>query len=74
MYKDLSPGFADLAVENRRLKSVFLKSIDSIIGWRIVSNVLHKHLGRGICSGSKSYRPLIMFKMSLLQTWYGLSD
>jgi IS5 family transposase len=70
-----NPSFADLAVGNRKIKSQFFAQINSIIDWRAISNLINKHYSRGTsATGQPSYDGLLLFKMGLLQTWYGLSD
>lgn len=45
------------------------------MGWRLLRNIINKHYTKGNNSvGNPSYDGLLLFKMSLLQTWYGLSD
>ncbi|WP_329903867.1 IS5 family transposase [Porphyromonas pogonae] len=70
-------SFAELAVERRRqaTKNNFLHQIDSIVDWRPISNLLNKHCLKGDTPfGASSYRPIMLFKILLLETWYGLSD
>lgn len=70
-----NPSFADLAVASRKIKSQFFAQINTIIDWRPVSTLINKNYSRGLsATGQPSYDGLLLFKMSLLQTWYGLSD
>jgi IS5 family transposase len=70
-----NPSFADLAVANRKIKSQFFVQINLILDWRPISNLINKHYSRGLsATGQPSYDGLLLFKMGLLQTWYGLSD
>lgn len=70
-----NPSFADLAVAGRKIKSQFFAQINPIIDWRPISNLINKHYSRGMsATGQPSYAGLLLFKMGLLQTWYGLSD
>lgn len=43
--------------------------------WGPLSAIINRHYVKG-CSaiGTPAYEGLLLFKMSLLQTWYGLSD
>jgi len=71
------PSFADAIcdVRVRKIKSVFFHQIEQLINWKKVSNIIHKHYTKGHSAvGTPSYDGLLLFKMSLLQTWYGLSD
>ena len=68
-------GFADFMVEKRKIKQEFFNQVNLIVDWRLVSNIINKHYQKGhSATGRPSYDGLVLFKMSLLQTWYGLSD
>lgn len=68
-------GFADLAVQKRKVKSVFFDQVNTIVDWRPISNIINKHYVKGASAvGCPAYPGLMLFKMALLQTWYGLSD
>jgi len=68
-------GFADFMVEKRKIKQEFFNQVNLMVDWRLVSNVINKHYQKvNSATGRPSYDGLILFKMSLLQTWYGLSD
>lgn len=75
MKKEQKLGFADFMVEKRKIKQAFFNQINKLVDWRMVSNIINKHYQKGeSVSGRASYDGLVLFKMSLLQTWYGLSD
>jgi transposase, IS5 family len=68
-------GFADYMVERRKIKQDFFNHVNLIIDWRPISNIINKHYQKGESAvGRPSYDGLVLFKMALLQTWYGLSD
>lgn len=68
-------SYTSYYVEKRKTKRVFLKQIGALIDWEAVTNVLEKHYPTGQSGqGRKAYPPLVLFKMTLLQTWYNLSD
>lgn len=68
-------GFADYMVERRKIKQVFFNQVNLIVDWRLISNIINKHYQKGESAvGRPSYDGLVLFKMSLIQTWYGLSD
>lgn len=74
---DKNPSLADVIcdVRTRKIKSVFFNQINTLIDWRPISNIINKHYSKGLSAvGTPSYDGLLLFKMSLLQTWYGLSD
>lgn len=68
-------SFADMAVAKRKIKSEFFGQIEKIVDWRPISNLINKHYVKGMSvTGKPAYEGLLLFKMCLLQTWYGLSD
>lgn len=68
-------GFADLMTQRRKIKSQFFNQMDLLLDWRPISNIINKHYIKGESAvGAPSYPGLMLFKMALLQTWYGLSD
>lgn len=59
----------------RKIKSTFFNQMDALIDWRMLTNIINKYYTKGNSAvGNPSYDGLLLFKMSLLQTWYGLSD
>lgn len=68
-------SFADISVEKRKVKSEFFEQINKLIDWEEISKAINKHYNKGnSATGRPSYDGLMLFKMTLLQTWYGLSD
>ena len=62
-------------VEQRKTKRTFLKQITQLIDWESVSRTLARYYPTGQSGrGRKAYPALVLFKMTLLQTWYTLSD
>ena len=75
MKKQSHIGFGDMAVSHRRIKSVFFEQMNSLLDWKRIEKVINKHYSKGeSVAGRPSYPGLLLFKMTLLQTWYGLSD
>jgi IS5 family transposase len=75
MEKRQQISFADLAFTKRKINEDFFDEINIIIVWRSIDRVIRKYYNKGeSVVGRPSYEGLILFKMSLLQTWYGLSD
>jgi IS5 family transposase len=66
-------GFMDAAVARRGNGAVeALAEIGRLVDWAAFERVLERvHASR---RGEASYPPLVMFKVLLLQKWYGLSD
>lgn len=75
MKKTASVGFADLAVERRKIKSEFFDQVNKVVDWKPISRLIDAHYRKGTsATGTPAYDGLLLFKMGLLQTWYGLSD
>jgi len=77
MKKQNIPSLADSVVDFRRkkIKKTFFNQINALIDWKKLSAIIDKHYKKGKSAvGTPSYDGLLLFKMSLLQTWYGLSD
>lgn len=69
----LADSICDL--RSRKIKTVFFDQINTLIDWKKTSFIINTYYTRGkSASGSPSYDGLLLFKMCLLQTWYGLSD
>ena len=72
-----TPTLADSICDlrSRKIKKTFFTQINVLINWDKVSKVIDKHYKKGkSATGCPSYDGLLLFKMCLLQTWYGLSD
>ena len=75
MKNEQNIGFADFLTEKRKIKQEFFNQVNLIVDWRPISNIINKHYSKGTSdTGRPSYDGLILFRMTLLQTWYGLSD
>ena len=71
------PSFADIVCDLRikKVKSTFFQQINLIIDWKPIRDIIEKNYERGKNAvGNPSYDGILLFKMCLLQTWYGLSD
>lgn len=69
----LADSFCDL--RTRKIKTTFFTQINTLLDWRKISLIIDKHYQKGkSVTGKPSYDGLLLFKMCLLQTWYGLSD
>ena len=68
-------SFADLSVEHRTVNTPLFDRVNTIVDWQQILKVITKYYQKGkSVDGRESYSPLILFKMLLLQNWYGLSD
>ena len=62
-------------VRYRKIKRTFFNHINTLIDWHTIIGIINKHYPKGKSRTEKpSYHELLLFKISLLQTWYGLSD
>lgn len=72
-----NPTLADSICDlrTRKIKKTFFTQINTLLDWNKISKVIDVHYKRGkSATGCPSYDGLLLFKMCLLQTWYGLSD
>ena len=69
----LADSICDL--RSRKIKKVFFTQMNNLLDWKSISDVIDAHYTKGKSAvGNPSYDGLLLFKMCLLQTWYGLSD
>ena len=72
-YPTLADSICD--TRSRKIKQTFFTQINTLLNWQPIMKVLKQHYRKGkSATGKPSYSGLLLFKMSLLQTWYGLSD
>jgi IS5 family transposase len=73
-----SPGLFGIAdfVVNHRKQATFVDGISAMLDWGRIEKLLKRGLGRSgeITAGAKAYPAIQMFRILLLQQWYGLSD
>ena len=68
-------SFSDLSISGRKIKKQFFNQIDTLIDWGKIETEIKKYYSKGLSAdGRPSYSGLLLFKMSLLQVWYNLSD
>lgn len=69
----LADSFCDL--RTRKIKTTFFTQMNTLLDWEKISSIIGAHYNKGkSATGKPSYDGLLLFKMCLLQTWYGLSD
>ena len=69
----LADSICDL--RTRKIKTTFFSQINTIIDWDRISKIIDTDYSKGTSVvGKPSYDGLLLFKMCLLQSWYGLSD
>jgi len=74
LHKDptLADSICDL--RTRKIKTTFFTQINTLIDWNEISLLIDKDYSRGkSATGKPSYDGILLFKMCLLQNWYGLS-
>jgi len=70
-----SPSFADVFLGQRKVKQTFFSQIDKIIDWNPVRGIIEIAYTKGCKStGRPNNDSMVLFKIELLRTWYGLSD
>ena len=71
------PTFADSLCDlrTRKIKKTFFSQMNTLIDWDSISKIIDSDYSKGKSAvGKPSYDGLLLFKMCLLQSWYGLSD
>lgn len=69
----LADSICDLRA--RKIKTTFFSQINAIIDWDKIEKLIDTDYSKGKSAvGKPSYSGLLLFKMCLLQSWYGLSD
>lgn len=77
MEKDNTTTLADYIcdIRTRKIKKQFFNQINKLIDWKKIKKIIDQHYSKGKSAvGKPSYDGLLLFKMCLLQNWYGLSD
>ncbi|MGI2298307.1 IS5 family transposase [Candidatus Cardinium hertigii] len=68
-------SLSDISASRRKCKHTFFDQINNLINWSLVEKELRMYYPKGLrLSGKPAYSPLLLFKMLLLEQWYGLSD
>jgi IS5 family transposase len=75
MNKPTVIGVGDFSVERRKIKRELLKQIDLIIDWKTIIKIVDKFYSKGQSdTATPTYPAILLFKIGLLQPWYGLRD
>lgn len=77
MKRQNTPTLADTICDlrSRKIKKTFFDQVNILLDWDKITKLINKHYKKGNnVVGNPSYDGLLLFKMCLLQTWYGLSD
>jgi len=71
------PTLADTICDlrSRKIKRTFFTQINELIDWNSIEKLIDADYSKGKSAvGKPSYSGLLLFRMCLLQSWYGLSD
>jgi len=71
------PTLADTICDlrTRKIKRTFFSQMNTVIDWDSIEKLIDADYSKGKSAvGKPSYSGLLLFKMCLLQSWYGLSD
>jgi len=77
MKLEKQPTLADTICDlrTRKIKKTFFNQINTLIDWNAIEKLIDADYSKGRSAvGKPSYNGLLLFKMCLLQSWYGLSD
>jgi IS5 family transposase len=77
MKSQKQPTLADTVCDlrARKIKTTFFNQINALIDWDTIEKLIDADYSKGKSAvGKPSYNGLLLFKMCLLQSWYGLSD
>lgn len=68
-------NFSDYAIAKRKINMTFFNNINAIIDWQAIEKVVDKYYKKGkSVDGRPSYPGILLFKITLLQEWFSLSD
>lgn len=68
-------SFADTLISHKKVNFEFFDRINKMVDFNKISKEIKKHYHKGeSVDGRKSYDGLLLFKMLMLQYWFGLSD
>ena len=67
--------FSDFAVSKRKIDMTFFDNINKIVDWDKIETILKKYYNKGhSVDGRPAYEGILLFRITLLQTWFKLSD
>jgi transposase, IS5 family len=67
--------FSDFAVSKRKIDMTFFDNINKIVDWNKLERIIKKYYNKGASvDGRPAYEGILLFKITLLQTWFKLSD
>lgn len=68
-------SFGDLQVQKRKVKSEFFNQINAVMDWEPLRTLIEPAYAKGFSgTGRPCYDCMVLFRIELMRTWYGLSD
>ena len=68
-------NFADYAFDKRKIDMSFFDNINKLVDWNKLEKIIVKHYNKGLSvDGRPAYTGILLFKITLLQMWFKLSD
>lgn len=68
-------NFSDYAIAKRKIDMTFFDNINTVVNWDRLNTIIKKHYDKGLSAdGRPAYSGLLLFKITLLQQWFKLSD
>ena len=62
-------------MQRRKVKSEFFNQINAVIDWQPLRTLIEPAYAKGSSrTGCPGYDSIVLFRMELMRTWYGLSD
>ena len=68
-------SFCDFQLQRRKVKSEFFNQINAVVDWQPLRALIEPAYAKGFSkTGRPCYDCMVLFRMELMRTWYGLSD
>ena len=68
-------NFSDYSIAKRKIDMSFFDNINKIVDWNRLESIIVKHYNKGTSvDGRPAYTGILLFKITLLQMWFKLSD
>lgn len=67
--------FSDYFIQGRLPEDEFLSNVKKLLDWQLIDNEISNYYSKGTSvDGRPAYRGILLFRMLLLETFYGMSD
>ena len=68
-------NFSDYSIAKRKIDMTFFDNINKIVDWNKLEKIILKYYNKGTSvDGRPAYSGILLFKITLLQHWFKLSD